>query len=126
QVHLAVNRKKAPVLDKNTGQMRKAMGENLYQILECVTAWHARAFTGQINTQELGGLENPNELPTADQRYTMQSIADACNQFYRPILNGERKLLRERAYLDNRWDRAIDQVLVAAESKLKRGDAFLL
>lgn len=126
QVHLAVNRKKAPVVDQSTGQLRRAMGENLYQILECVTAWRYRSFVGQVNLQNVNGIGALHELPAADKRHTVKALALACNRFYLPVLTGERKLLRERGYVNEDWNQGIQQVLSAAKDKIARGEAFLL
>ncbi|MDM7457529.1 MAG: RAMP superfamily CRISPR-associated protein, partial [Tepidimonas sp.] len=41
RVHLAVNRKKAPVVDEK-GVLRKSKADELYQILECMPGWHYR------------------------------------------------------------------------------------
>lgn len=126
QVHLAVNRKKAPVLDKNTGQLRKAMGENLYQILECVPGWRYRVFTGQINVQRVTAIRQQSALPGQEMRYSIRDIAHACNRFYLPILTGERKLLRDRGYFDSVWNDGVQQALKVAGDKIQRGEAFLL
>ena len=129
QVHLAVNRKKAPVVDEK-GALRKSTAESkdLYQILECVSGGHYRAFSGQLNLQSLDGLGEPraNRLPAADLRFTAQQIAQACNRFYRPILEAENRLLRERGYLDANWDAAIQKLLAAADERMRRGEVFLL
>lgn len=126
QVHLAVNRKKAPVLDKKTGQLAKAMGENLYQILECVAGWQYRSFSGQISVRKVDGISQQSELPNEEMRFSIQAIAHACNRFYLPILTGERTLLCERRYINGEWDRSVQRALEIAEAKIQRGDTFLL
>ncbi|MFN3397617.1 MAG: RAMP superfamily CRISPR-associated protein, partial [Sulfurimicrobium sp.] len=127
QVHLAVNRKKAPVVDEK-GMLRKSKADDLYQILECVSGWHYRAFSGQLNLQSVGGLAqvHANKLPAANLRFNAKQIAQACNRFYRPILEAENRLLRERGYLDANWDEALEKLLAAAQDKLHGGEAFLL
>lgn len=125
QVHLAVNRKKAPVKGQD-GQLIKAMGENLYQILECVPGWRYRAFTGQINLQKVNGVSQRQKLPDPELQYSMQAIASACNRFYLPILTGERKQMRERDYLDKEWHQTVQRTLAAAQDKIQRNEAFLL
>ncbi|MFN4166511.1 MAG: RAMP superfamily CRISPR-associated protein [Ferrovibrio sp.] len=129
QVHLAVNRKKAPVVDEKGG-LRKSMAESkeLYQILECVSGWHYRAFAGQLNLQSVSGLAETHaaKLPAAHLRFDARQIAQACNRFYRPILNAENQLLRGRGYLDPDWDKAVSALLAQADDKMRRGDAFLL
>ncbi|MFN3884805.1 MAG: RAMP superfamily CRISPR-associated protein, partial [Rhodocyclaceae bacterium] len=127
RVHLAVNRKKAPVVDEK-GVLRKSKADELYQILECVPGWHYRAFSGQLNLQSVGGLKETHakKLPAADLRFDARQIAQACNRFYRPILESENRLLRERGYLDANWDAAIQELLAAADDRMRRGDIFLL
>ena len=130
QVHLAVNRKKQPVKDAG-GQLRKAMGDNLYQILECVPGWHYRAFSAQLNVQQVGGIvaadsNGQPRLPAEKLRLHIDQIAQACNRFYLPILTGERKTLREREFVDVQWDESIKQTLTLAKDKIEAGQAFLL
>lgn len=131
-VQLAVNRKKHPVKDTN-GQLRKAMGENLYQIqiLECVPGWHYRGFASQLNVQCLNGIAEANQrderrLPAADLRFGIAHIVQACNRFFLPILTNERKILREQGFLDTAWSQAVNQTLALAQDKIKQGQAFLL
>jgi CRISPR-associated protein Csm5 len=126
QVYLAVNRKKHPVKD-NSGQLRKAMGENLYRILECVPAWRGRAFSGQINLQRVDGVSGAGDkLPAGRFRFNVASIARACNRFYLPILNAERAILRNQGFLDDTWNASLNDVLRLAEHRVKDGTAFLL
>ncbi|MGZ8975725.1 hypothetical protein, partial [Methylomagnum sp.] len=130
QVCLAVNRKKAPVRDKE-GRLLKPMAENLYQILECVPAWSYRAFAGEISVQCVTGVpelsrRGRRQLPASDLRFRLADIARACNGFYRPVLGAETAILRERGYLDPTWDEAMGQVMAAAEGRMARGEVFLL
>lgn len=128
QVYLAVNRKKHPVKD-GSGQLRPAMGENLYQILECVPAWHGRAFSGQINLQRVDDVAKAgagHKLPAGRFRFDMADIAQACNRFYLPILNAERAILRNQGFLDEAWSSAVTGALRLAEDRIRNGTAFLL
>lgn len=125
QVRLAVNRKKMPVVDQQ-GQPRKAMGENLYQILECVPGWYYRSFSLQENVQSLNGFGDGPGLPDRQLRFSLPAIAGACNAFYLPILTAERKIMRERGFSDPAWDASIKQLLNEARDRLTGGQAFLL
>lgn len=127
EVHCAVNRKKAPVRDEK-GQLRKALGENknLYQILECVSAWRYRAFSAQLNLQRVDDLPQQDKLPARKFRYSLEALAHDCNNFYLPVLSGEIRLLKERAFIDNDWFESIQQLLKLCQDKLKSGQAFLL
>lgn len=131
QVHLAVNRKKAVVLDEQ-GKQRKSQAETkeLYQILECVAGWRYRAFSAQLNFQlvdSLSSLHNANlKLPVEESRFNMARVAKVCNDFYTPILEAENKLMQERGYLNEIWRNTMQQFLTAAKSKMQNGEAFLL
>lgn len=138
QVHLAVNRKKAPVVDAS-GILRKSKADELYQILECVPGWRYRAFSGQLNLHRIGELDRAApgrhvgqgpaytaKLPAAELRFDAVQIAKACNNYYLPILHGEMTLMRDRGYLDPSWETTIQNTLNASKTRLERGEAFLL
>lgn len=133
QVHLAVNRKKAPVVDEQ-GRLRRSRvesGNGPDQILECIPGWRYRAFAGQINLQSVDGIADQNKkgqrrLPAEDLRFDMAQIGRACNDFYKPILTAENQLMRERGYLDDTWGKSIEQFLEANDERMQRGDVFLL
>ncbi|UZR29627.1 RAMP superfamily CRISPR-associated protein [Methylococcus mesophilus] len=124
-VHLAVNRKKTPVKDEK-GQLRRAMGENLYQILECVSPWRYRTFSGQLNLQRLDGLPRQEQMPAREFRYTVEALATACNRFYLPVLAGETKALKERGFADHKWCEALQKTLKQSQDRLKAGQTFVL
>jgi len=123
QVYLAVNRKKAPVRDREGREVR-AMGENLSRFRECVPGWAFRAFAGQLNLQDTTAAGERAKLP--DFRFDLADIANACNAFYRPILDRERQALQARGFLDTAWAEAIEVLLHHADSRLQQGRAFLL
>ena len=132
EVFLAVNRKKVPVVDRG-GRMRQSQAETkqLYQILECVSAWRYRAFAGQVNIQNVSGTPEENrrgdrQLPSAALQFGITEVARACNDFYRTVLDREMGVLRERGYIDSGWDDSLKKVLAAAREKMERGEAFLL
>jgi CRISPR-associated protein Csm5 len=129
QVRLAVNRKKSPVRDKQ-GNLRKSQAESkdLYQILECIPSWHYRAFSGPLTVQSLAGLDHRHndKLPAANLRFDLARITQACNAFYRPILDEERRQLRGRGYLDAQWDKTLETLLKGQAGKFQSGKLFLL
>lgn len=122
QVLLAVNRKKAPVQDEK-GELRQAMGENLYQILECVPALYPQSFYGTLNLQQMD-VHAPSKTPAL--RFSMTDIINACNDFYVKQFDAECKLLQEREYGDSAWQQSVSQLLKVAQEKIKKGNAFLL
>ncbi len=130
QVYLAVNRKKAPVKDEQ-GHLRQSQAESkdLYQILECVPGWRYRAFASQLNLQSVAAVERgsyQDRLPASALRFDMGQIAQACNAFYRPLLEVESRKMRERNYLDSTWDQSVEALLQQAQARMERGEAFLL
>jgi len=127
QARLAVNRKKAPVEDAQ-GALRKSKADDLYQLLECIPGWHYRAFAGQLTVQSLAGLDNRhgNKLPAADLRFDLRRIAQACNAFYRPILDEELRQLHGRGYLDANWKNTLQALLQGQAARFQRGELFLL
>jgi CRISPR-associated protein Csm5 len=128
EVHLAVNRKKAPVVDER-GRLRASQAEQkgLYQILECVPAMRYRTFTAQLNIQHVDSVERVGELPDRNLRFSIRDIARACNAFYKPILRDEYKLLTERGYLSERWRQMIESLMDGeVGGKIGGGEAFLL
>lgn len=129
QICLAVNRKKIEVKDRS-GQVRKSQAESkeLYQILECVSGWHYRAFAGQLTVQSVAELDHSHrdKLPVSDRRFGMKQISQACNTFYRPILEAEMQQMRDRRYHNSTWDTAIQSLLRSNAERFQRGEIFLL
>lgn len=125
QVLLAVNRKKARVTDE-TGKLRQSQAETkqLYQILECVPSLRYRSFGGQLNVQSVAGLGASARLPDADLRFGVAQIAKGCNAFYRPILENEIRLLKDRGYADETWIKSVETIL--QDPRLVEGAVFLL
>jgi CRISPR-associated protein Csm5 len=108
QVRFAVNRKKDAVFQGGAEVDSQAERQGLYQLLECLPPLVPRAFAGSLTIRDTGGIDSP-KWPT--RRFTFAEIALACNQFYRPLLEAELKLLRSRGFLDNDWADALQQVL---------------
>lgn len=124
EIVFAVNRKKAPIVDRQGNQRSTRADSGPDQILECVPGLRYRAFAGQLNVQLLDGVNKPGEVPPADLRFDMNRIAHACNAFYRPILQNEIGLLSQRRFLDADRGKALNEILES--SLLDGGGAFLL
>ena len=124
QIHLAVNRKKEPVKDRH-GREVAAMGENLYQILECVPAWRQRAFRASLNLQRLDAVPPSGKVPDAALRFTLDDIVRACNDFYRPLLIRETTLLQTRGYVSAAWADSIAALLGQLAQRERTGRVFL-
>lgn len=132
QVRLAVNRKKVLVKDQH-GNVRKSQAEtrDLCQIFECISEWSYRSFVGQLNLQHVANIPDNDgngkrRLPGAALRFSAAQIAKACNDFYWPVLERECKLMRERAYLEQGWDKSVQQLRSTAMDRMGRGEVFLL
>jgi CRISPR-associated protein Csm5 len=125
QVQFAVNRKRKPVKDER-GNLRPSMGENLYQLLECITPQHYQSFHGSITLHTPQAVvKNSSKLPKI--QWTIQDIAKACNAFYMGLFWQELAEIKERAYLKSDWISQMENML--AKGLLKRlndGQAFLL
>ena len=123
EIRYAVNRKRHPVL--KDGREIDAMAQNLRQVLECVPPLRARAFLGSLALQDPGALSSP-KLPDPRLRWSFTDLAHACNAFYRPILERERRELRTRGYLDADWLATLEQLLAVHQSDLDANRTFLL
>ena len=123
EIRYAVNRKRQPVT--KDGREIAAQAENLRQVVECIPSLRPRAFQGRLSLQELGGLTGP-KLPAPELRWTFEELAEACQAFYRPILERELQELGSRGYLDATWRAAIRQILDAQEPAFSARRAFLL
>jgi CRISPR-associated protein Csm5 len=123
EIRYAVNRKRKEVL-KN-GREVASQAENLRQVLECVPPLRPHAFSGQLTLQDLGGFTG-DKTPVANLRWTIEELAAACNDFYRPIFENECRELNGRSFLDTNWHEAVTQVLDGKTPALNKGRAFLV
>lgn len=123
EIVFAVNRKKTPAVDRQGNQRSTRADSGPPQLLECVPALRYRAFAGQINVQLLGDVNRPGGVPAADLRFDLARIAQACNAFYRPILQSEITLLSQRGFLDTDWGNAVSEMV---SSSLSAGDGVFL
>ena len=125
QIQFAVNRKRKPVLDEQ-GRLRKAMGDNLYQLLECINPSQYQSFEGSLTLHTPRSvIPNASKLPK--QQWTIKEIADACNAFYLGLFWRELAEIKERQYLKADWIKQLEDLL--GNGLLKRlndGQAFLL
>ncbi len=123
EIVFAVNRKKAPAVDRQGTQRSTRADSGPPQILECVPALRYRAFAGRLNVQLLGDVNKPGQVPATDLRFDLARIVQACNTFYRPILQSEIDLLSQRGLLDTDWGNAINEMV---NSSLSAGDGVFL
>lgn len=127
QVLVSVNRKKELKRDKHGNEIfGQAEKKDLYKLLESVPAWRYRAFFGQLNLQNMKGVKSPDKQPSPHLIFTIEQIAKYCSKHYLPILKAEMKIMRERGFLDNEWDKNIQILLSKITDKLLSGQIFLL
>lgn len=125
QIKFAVNRKRKPVVDER-GNLRPSMGENLYQLLECISPQQYQSFHGSLTLHTPNAvLKNPAKLPKI--QWTIQDIAKACNTFYVGLFWHELAEIKERNYLNADWTWQIENLLEnGLLQRLNAGQAFLL
>lgn len=128
EVLVTVNRKKELKRDKHGNEIfsQAEKNENLCKLLECISAWGYRAFSGQLNLQGMHKIPNSTKQPNAELVFPIELIAKYCSKFYLPILKAEMKIMRERGFLDEAWDMNIQALLAKMANKLLTGQVFLL
>lgn len=128
QVLVSVNRKKELKRNKHGNEIlgQAENNENLCKLLESVPAWRYRAFSGQLNLQNMNGVKSRDKQPSPDLIFTIEQIAKYCSKHYLPILKAEMKIMRERGFLDSAWDKNIQTLLDKITDKLLSGQVFLL
>lgn len=127
QIVFSVNRKKELKRDKQGNEIfGQAEKRDLYQLLESISAWRYRAFSGQLNLQSMVGVRNNDKVPSSQLMFTIQQIAQYCNDHYRSILNSELTIMRKRGFLDSQWDMNIQSLFEKMENKFLSGQAFLI
>ncbi|PPD35717.1 MAG: type III-A CRISPR-associated RAMP protein Csm5 [Methylomonas sp.] len=128
QVLISVNRKKELKRDKSGNEIfgQAEKNENLCKLLESIPAWRYRAFSGQLNLQNVVDIRSSDKLPNAKLLFKIEQIAKYCSKHYLPILKAEMKIMRDRGFLDSEWDSNIQTLLGKMADKLLNGQAFLL
>ncbi len=129
QICMTVNRKKQRVLDDN-GKERPSQSENnknLNKLLESVQPFHLRAFSATLNLQQTQNLSPAlagEKIPK--QPFSLTDIAQACNAHYVPLLLQEMDLLEKRGFIDNTWQKNIQDLLASIKTDLEQGHAMII
>lgn len=124
EVRFALNRKKHRVVKNGRLLESRAEQAGLYQLLECIPPWKARALDGALSIQNRGNVES-GHWPKL--RFSLLEMATACNRFYRAHLDRELAILREMEYLDPKWDERLSKLLAGPVGRaLEQNQAFLV
>ncbi len=124
EVRFALNRKKRVMMRDGQAVQSKAEQQNLYQLLECLPAFAARAFEATLSLQDTGGVAS-KAWPSL--RFSFSEIAAACNRFYRGHLEREIGVMRSMGYLDAQWAGRIDELFSGPVGQaLDANQVFLL
>jgi len=129
QICMTVNRKKQRVLNDN-GKERPSQSENnknLNKLLESVQPFHLRAFSATLNLQQTQNLSPAlagEKIPK--QPFRLTDIAQACNAHYVPLLLQEMDLLEKRGFIDNTWQKNIQDLLASIKTDLEQGHAMII
>ena len=100
-VVFGVNRKK-----QNT-KAREPSRDSLYQMLETVNPFQIQSFQASLALQTLGlpGDHHPDNRPA--EEFDINRIAQACNDFYSPLLQDETALVDQMGYTDAIWKKRV-------------------
>lgn len=128
QVLVSVNRKKELKRDRHGNEIfgQAEKNENLCKLLESVPAWRYRAFLGALNLQTAAGVTSKEKFPNENLLFDIKQIAGYCNDHYKPVLESELEVMRERGFLDSEWDNNIRTLLNNFFAKSNSGRFFLL
>lgn len=121
EIRFAVNRRKK--ITEKDGRLVQSMAEKqgLYQLLECVMPMRYRALQTTLNLHYPDTVVQQKEkLPKF--QWTVQDIAEVCNDFYRPLLKTELQLIDRLGYADPSWVSEIENIL----QRVDNDKAFLL
>ena len=111
-IAFAVNRRKRRTMKGGVEVRSQAERKGLYQLLEVVPALRWRGFQGELALHGAGmEREDLRESAWPEIRWTWNEIAEACNAFYLRDFDEETETLRERGLLDERWNRAIGEIM---------------
>lgn len=126
EIRFAVNRHKRERRLVSRGGPTEPRGT--YQLLETVIGMRLRTFQASLGIQPIPPDRSiPDDwVPRADRRFSARHIADACNRFYRPLLESEIEALRSRGFLSSEWAGVQARLLETMRPSIEAGRAFLL
>ena len=125
EIRFAVNRSRSEPAQSKTGHTM-AEDKGLYQLLETLPELNVRAYDSRLTIQKVDGPQQKNKLPSDKFHWDIKQIAQACNKFYRPLLEQEMNIIGQRSYVKPDWKQDICQLLVSIEPLLESNKAMLL
>ena len=127
EIRFAVNRpRREPVQGRTKGKMAEDKGP--YQLLETLPELSVRAYGSRLTIQKVSHLhpQQEDKLPAAEFHWSMEQIIQACNGFYRPLLEQEVNLIGQRNYAAPEWKQRMDKLLDYIKPLLDSDQAILL
>ena len=121
EIVFEINKKKNPVKNKQGELMASSADKgDLNAMLETIAPFQARVFR---NSLQIKSIDIKHKSVPSIQ-FTVTDIAEACNRFYKPVLEKELAILKSRGFIDNQWEAQIKKVLNS--DALKNNQSFLL
>jgi CRISPR-associated protein Csm5 len=121
EIVFEINKKKYPVKNKQGELMASSADKgDLNAMLETIAPFQARIFRNSLQIKSID-LKHKS-VPSI--QFTASDIAEACNRFYKPVLEKELAILKSRGFIDNQWEAQIKKVLDS--DALKNNQSFLL
>ena len=124
EIRFAVNRSRSDQQGKTGHTMDEDKGPP--QLLETLPELNVRAYDSRLTIQKVDGPQQKNKLPSDKFHWDIKQIAQACNKFYRPLLEQEMNIIGQRSYVKPDWKQDICQLLVSIEPLLESNKAMLL
>ncbi len=129
RVYMATNRPKAPKLQREQGSSQRAPAASPDQYLECILP-QTRGFFSEIEVQDVQAALGSDSRRWADKlpsrHFSMKEIAQACNTFYRPLLEAEIREMQQQEMLDTHWVAEAQDFLQKTKTLMDSGGAFIV
>ena len=121
KVYFAVNRKRSAPKGKEDPR-----NGGPTQRLESLTPLAPRAYRGAISVVSMSDYRHQYADKVPKIEFSLEQIVDACNHFYRPLLEREIGGMEREGYLDPDWKRSVEQILDTVDKRSESKRAFLL
>lgn len=124
KIIFAVNRPRQERVNQHgsAGSGNSPRKPSLVTLLETVPESGLRAFGSRLTIQKVRRIKEK----TPDRRWTMEDVAKACNRFYKPLLEKEMAMLRDRGYVSPDWYKRMGGLLTEMEPELDANRVMLL